>query len=219
MGPSGNWNLVFEDNFDGSAVDTTKWNATTSLFGNSMNGVTTIPGNAVVSGGVLTLTLSNSSTGAMLVTDPDYANPGFKFAEGVTEARCLFPDNGTANYNWSAWWTTAGWDLYPTSGENDIAENLGGWVTCTYNYHSPTLGDRADTIYGHFYQGWHVYTLQRIGSNCYWWVDGGLVASVNYANNNNYEHFLVLNIGNGEGNPVQTGAAGAMKVDYVRAWQ
>jgi hypothetical protein len=66
-GPSGTWNLVFEDNFSGSSLDSNYWK--TSWYSGT-NKVSLSAANVAVSGGRLGLTLSSSSVGAAAVTGP-----------------------------------------------------------------------------------------------------------------------------------------------------
>ena len=50
------------------------------------------------------------------------------------------------------------------------------------------------------------------------YYDGKLVKSYT-TNDNLLPEYMILNIGAGQNSPTMTGAAGQMKVDYVRAWQ
>jgi hypothetical protein len=223
------WQLVFEDLFPGTSIDTTKWQPlwyTTS----GPNNVTTTPSNISVSGGVCTLTLSSSSIGACMVTRPaahaggNGVTPGFDLpSESVFEARCLFPGNGSSLYNWSAFWVLHDESDGAATMEFDIAENLQGNTTSSYHLGYPTVieattHNTTDAYYGGAY---HVWTYHRGTSNDYVYIDG--VLKWTHAQNASDPHatarqYVLLNIGNGQSNPVQTGSAGAMLVDYVRSW-
>jgi len=97
-----------------------------------MNTVKTDPSNVTVSGGDLILILKSSTDGALVDTDPSQVKPGFQFGTGYfVEARIYFPGNGSAIYNWPAFWTDS--HNWPKSGEIDIAEGLS---KLTSNYHS-----------------------------------------------------------------------------------
>ena len=213
-GVPGNWTMTFDDEFNGTTLDTTKWN--TSWFkGGTMNGVTTLPANATVGNGYLTLTMSDTTHGALISTDPaEGANPGFQFTTGIVESRIYFPGNGTQVYNWGAWWTTG--HNWPTTGENDIAETLGGRVQA---HHIDATGNPSGGNAGYVGGAWHVFTLQRFTDHVVFYYDGVQVGSVTtHENVANSPQFPILNIGRGQGSPTMTGAPGAMLVDYVRAW-
>ncbi|HEX8227678.1 MAG TPA: hypothetical protein VF572_07460, partial [Candidatus Saccharimonadales bacterium] len=61
LGIPGTWNIRFQDEFNGTTLDTSKW---TTLDGWSMNNVTTHTANVSVSGGSAILTLASSTSGA-----------------------------------------------------------------------------------------------------------------------------------------------------------
>jgi hypothetical protein len=200
----GTWNtLTFDDEFNGTAVDTSKWIVTE---GDSTNNVTTHARNATVSGGNLILTLESTSSGAELDSSP-YLLPVGSYAE----ARVYFPGNGTTIYNWPAWWTSG--PNWPAGGEWDICEGLG---TMTSSYHSTKTDVNLGTIPGTWSNSYHVYGLHRLADRGDIYYDGVLVKSYP-SSDNGAAQYLIVNIGNGFG-PTVTGTASQMKVDYVRAW-
>jgi hypothetical protein len=211
-GPPGNpatWNLVFDDEFNGSSLDTTKWS--TSWFnGGQMNNTSTSPANVRVANGVLTLTLSSTSVGALVSTNPTGgASPGFQMTYGYAEARILFPGSGSTCNDWPAFWTDG--QSWPQDGEIDIAEGLG---TLTSNYHSNAGANNSNTIPGNWCGSWHTYGVDREpGVNTIYW-DGTPIRS--YASNDGGSpQYLILNVGSGEG----ADAPGtSVQIDYVRAW-
>ncbi len=211
IGPTGTWNLIFDDEFNGISLDSTKW-ATSWFGGGTMNNVSTNPANVSVSGGYLILTLSSSSVGALVSTNPHGgANPGFEFTYGYAEAGIEFPGTGGTIYNWPAWWTDG--QSWPSNGEIDIAEGLG---TLTSNYHSSNGANNSSTIPGTWSGGFHSYGVDRTpGMNYIYW-DGKLIRS--YATQDNgAPEYLILNVGS-NGSSV-TGTASEVKTDYVRVWQ
>jgi hypothetical protein len=212
-GPPGNpasWNMVFDDEFNGSSLDTTKWS--TSWFNQDgvMNNVSTSPANVAVSGGNLILTLSSQSVGALVSTDPGGgASTGFQFTYGYVEARILFSGSGSTCNDWPAFWTDG--QNWPADGEIDIAEGLG---TLTSNYHSNAPTNNSNTIPGSWCGTWHTYGVDREpDTNTIYW-DGQVIRS--YATDDGGSpHFLIFNIGSGEGPYV---AGDTLQVDYVRVW-
>ena len=211
-GPPGDpatWNLVFDDEFNGSSLDTTKWS--TSWFnGGTMNNTSTSPANVAVSGGNLILTLSSASVGALVSTNPGGgASTGFQFTYGYTEARILFSGSGSTCNDWPAFWTDG--QSWPADGEIDIAEGLG---TLTSNYHSNAGANNSNTIPGSWCGSWHTYGVDREpGTNTIYW-DGQPIRSYP-SNDGGSPHFIILNVGSGQGTDVP---GSTMQVDYVRAW-
>jgi hypothetical protein len=214
VGVPGNWTLAFDDEFNGTAVNTSNWAVGD---GDTVNNVTTTPANVSEGGGYLTLTLSNSSTGAVICGGgwdtpcSGYAPDGPTLpVGGYAEARVWFPGLGTTIYNWPAWWASG--PDWPAAGEVDIAEGLG---TLTVNYHSPSGAHNQGTVPGTWSNGWHVYGVYRhaTSDDVYW--DGTLVKSFP-TDDNGQPEALILNVGSG--NKAAYGTASQVKVDYVRVW-
>ena len=68
---------MFNDDFNGTTLDATKW---AKNWYNGVNNVTSSASNIVVSGGNLALTLSSSTTGAIVTTKPGGTVTGFQIA-------------------------------------------------------------------------------------------------------------------------------------------
>jgi len=147
-GPSGSWTNTFDEEFNGAAVDTTKWMPNWYGEGGVMNDVGTYAANVSEGGGHLTLTLAGPNPGALIGSD---VPGGHKVAVGeYVEASVLFPGNGTSIDNWPAWWTSG--PNWPAAGEHDIAEGLG---SLTVNYHSPSGPHNQGTIPGNWSNAYH----------------------------------------------------------------
>src|SRR5690606_10928137 len=130
--PPGSWQLVFQDEFDGIRLDTSKWYPTWFNVGGTMNAVSTAASNVTVSDGIARLQLSSTTTGALIHTYP-YKNSG-RFAARVgdyVEARLWFAGDGSQVFNWAAWWINST-DDYPAGGEHDVAEVLVGELKIVY---------------------------------------------------------------------------------------
>lgn len=220
-GPVGSWTMVFEDTFSGASLDLTRWSDTDGF---AINGVTTQASNIAVTGGELVLTLSDSTHGAAVSSAPFHGAGvnGFVLDVGmVAEARVRFPGNGTNLYNWPAWWTSG--EDWPADGEHDIAEVLGesgGVLTVNYHYGtlaSPQSANQRPNPAGYWGGAYHIYTLHRKATTADVYWDGQLVHSYS-TSDTGAGQTLLLNIGVGAG-PTQTGSTGALRVDYVRAWQ
>ena len=124
-----------------------------------------------------------------------------------------FSGNGSQLYDWPAWWISG--PNWPASGENDIAEVLGGALTV--NYHSPSGSHNQGAPAGYWGGGFHVYGLMRNASSVDVYWDGKLVKSYPTDDNGVGEQ-LIFNIGSGQGSPVAYGAASQLKVDYVHVY-
>jgi len=202
---------IFSDDFNGTSLNKTVWDDTW-FSGSDVNNVKTSASNVAVQDGDLVLTLQSASSGALVGTNPaDGTNQGFEFTTGYAEARVYFPGTGSTIYNWPAWWTSS--QNWPATGEIDIAEGLG---TLTSNYHSNAGANNSNTIPGTWSNAYHIYAVNRqAGKNDIYW-DGKLVRSY-VTDDNNAPHYLIFNAGSD--GQVFSGAAGAVKVDYVRVWK
>ena len=225
-GASGKLTLMFDDEFAGTSLDTTKWapywfnpvcnNPATQ----GKNNVCASPANVSVSNGKLILTLSSQQSGALVSTNPlGGAKPGYQFTTGVVEARIFFPGGAKGCYNWPAWWTDG--QHWPDDGENDIAEILNGQIT--FNYHSlpSKLSSSGAQNFGPIPNAkcgsWHTYTLNRQKGYGEVYFDGSFVRRYT-TNDGENAQYLLLNVGL-DSSRVMTGSAGAVSVDWVRAWQ
>jgi beta-glucanase (GH16 family) len=215
LGPDGSWTLVFSDNFDGTSLNRSRWHP---HDGWHVSNVTARPGNVSVANGELKLTLSSTTAGAAISSAP-YDGAGINgYTLGVghcAEARVLFPGDDASQpiYNWPAWWTSG--PNWPAAGEHDIAEGLGGALTV--NYHSRSGAHNHGAPAGDWNDAFHIYTLCRKASSADVYWDGALVRS--YATDDNGQRqALLLNIGKSTSRTPVLGNAGAVRVDYVRAW-
>jgi hypothetical protein len=212
-GVPGVWKIAFDDEFDGSTLDTSKWSSSW-YNGGSMNNVATSAANVTVANGEAKLILSDANTGALIHTD--YSAGRYQLpVGGVVEARVSFPGNGGTEdvYNWPAWWASG--PSWPGAGEHDIAEGLGGELTV--NYHGTSNTQNYGSPAGTWGSGFHTYTLYRkaTSADVYW--DGQLVKSYPTGDNGAGEE-LILNAGKSGSRTPVLGDAGAVRVDYVRAW-
>ena len=143
------YKLVFDDEFNGSSVDTSKWVIDT---GPANNNITASASNVSVSGGNLILNFASATSGAEVQTPES----GFGVPVGAyVEARVYFPGNGSQIYNWDAWWLSG--PYWPAAGEHDIAEVLNGQLTT--NYHSPSGAHNNGAVPGYWGDSFHVFGL------------------------------------------------------------
>ena len=209
VGPSGNWTLVFEDDFPGSSLNTANW---TALQGASINGVTTQASAVSVSGGYLRVGYAGAVNSSPV---NGYSGPSTGPALAVgdcVEAYINFPGpSGDQCYNWPAWWATgANW---PANGEEDIFEGYGSGVPSALNYHSPSGVSNGPFPSGSWCGSFHTYTLVRGETSLQVWWDGVLERTVT-RNDGGGSQGLIINAGSGS--VASTGAV--ILVGYVRMW-
>ncbi len=202
------WTLKFDDEFNGTSLDRTKWDPNWYGEGGSMNGVGTYSANTTVSNGNAVLTLASSGSGALIhtnYTSGRYALPVGSYAE----ARVLFAGSASSCNNWAAWWASG--PSWPAAGEHDIAEVLSGQLTV--NYHSSSGPHNQGAIAGSWCGAYHTYGVWRKAGSAEVYWDGVKVKSYTTDDNGAGEE-LILNVGKGS----SYGTSGQMLVDWVRAW-
>jgi beta-glucanase (GH16 family) len=204
LGVRGSWKLVFSESFDGTSLNRNVWN--THNGWTDQNAVSDSSANVTVRNGHAILTLASDSSGAEIGTRHFALKVG-EFAQ----ARVKFAGSGQTIYNWPAWWASG--PDWPHGGENDIAE---GFSALTVNYHSPTITRVTGSVPGDWAGRFHTYGIYRgrTESRVYW--DGKLVRTYRTDDDGEPETLLFTL---GAGKEIRTGAAGAMVVDYVRAWR
>lgn len=203
LGVGGRWKLIFSDGFNGHSLNQQKWNAHNGWT--NQNGVSDSIDNVQVRNGDAILTLASPSSGAELGTRTFALRVG-EFAQ----ARIKFAGNGRTIYNWPAWWLSG--PDWPLGGESDIAEGFGA---LTANYHSPSATIHSGPVAGDWANHFHTFGIYRARyfARIYW--DGKVIGAYN-THDDGAPETLLLTLG--ASNQIKTGAAGAMVVDYVRAW-
>jgi hypothetical protein len=213
---AGNYVLVWSDEFDGTALDQTKWSYDPGLPQNGeAETYTTDSQNVRVAGGMLTLEAhdtneSHQACNGCRFTSGRINSKGKKtFKYGRMAARMRLP---VADGMWPAFWglgsdiDTNGW---PNCGEIDVMENIGysNWVSSAL--HGPgyfgagsvgaqetppsTVGD------------WHEYRVDWDPTYTQFYIDGALMFTANRADIEStrgmwvYDHdfFLILNLAMG----------------------
>jgi hypothetical protein len=207
IGMPGQWRLVFDDEFNGNALNQDTWDARDGWP--NQNNVTAQLSNISVGGGDLVMQLASADSGAEIATN------NFSLAVGeYAEARIKFAGNGSRIDNWPAWWTSG--PNWPADGEHDIAEGVGG--SLTINYHGSAGALNTGTVRGVWANRFHTYGIYRgaLYSLVFW--DGRLVRSYPTDDDGAPEMLLFTMGYGGNGSTAYTGASGEMVVDYVRAW-
>jgi beta-glucanase (GH16 family) len=226
------YELVWSDEFDGPAVDTSKWVFETGGGGWGNNELEYYqPSNATVAGGNLVITAKKESVGGEPYTSTRMTTQG-KFAAtyGRIEASIKLP---VGKGMWPAFWmlgtdiTTVPW---PGCGELDIMEHINDtntiYGTMHWNnnghaqYGSTTATTPAD---------YHLYAIEWDANQIRWYVDdtlyqtGDIQNSINNTGAFHQPFFILLNFalgGNFPNQPVDESLLPAsMYVDYVRVYK
>lgn len=245
LGQTDEWRLVFEDTFDGDALDPAKWvrcywwdnNGCTNLGNKELQWY--LPTNVSVADGALQLrakpativreTATYHYSSGMVTTGPGVYEqtepPKFEFQYGYAEIRARLPSGQGI---WPAFW------LLPTRHvgvpEIDVMEVLGqepDKLHAALHYYD-NLGRRRSR--GHsidtpdLSEDWHVYGVEWSPERIVWYFDG-----VEHWRQENPQRipdepmYLILNLAIGgiwAGPPDETTRFPAdLAVDHVRVWQ
>ncbi|MBN1426976.1 MAG: glycoside hydrolase family 16 protein [Anaerolineae bacterium] len=245
VGQTETWQLVFNDEFEGRALDRSRWtvcywwnqNGCTNLGNNELQWYT--PDNVLVEGGILRLRAQKQEfetedgqiypyTSGMITTGPvSYDEPqklGFAFQTGYAEIRARSPQGDGL---WAAFW------LLPTDltskPEIDVMEILGNAPDMLeMHIHYLVDPETADSS-GKSWQGidfsadWHTFAIDWRPDRVVWLVDGverWRFEEQEYIPATNM--YLLLNLAVGGDWPGPPGSdtvfPSYFEVDYVRVW-
>ena len=235
-------NLVWQDEFSGSALDGNFWNyesGNNNGWGNNeLEYYTNSSKNAFVSNGNLIIEARKESIGRFNYSSARITTANKKpFTYGRVDIRAKLPKGKGI---WPALWmlgtniTTVGW---PASGEIDIMELLGHEITKSYGTlhygaSSAMHGQKGSSYVlstSNFYDQFHVFSMDWKQDQIKLFVDDNLFLTVNKADLAsspypfNAPFFFILNVavgGNWPGNPdATTTFPQRMIVDYIRVFQ
>lgn len=227
------WTLTFHDEFDGSALDTSKWN-TTYMWGGE--GARTLPGNDELQvylddqfelrgDGILRIRAEEKDMvwyGKTYHYASGLITSYQKFAQqkGYFEMRAKLPPGQGL---WPAFWMLLDRPSWPP--EIDIMEVLGQEPSMIYlSKHSNADGDLSQVadIFDSS-AAYHVYGLEWSESSLTWYLDGLPVAQAARSADMDEPMQLLVNLaigGNWPGPPDDTTVFPAyLAVDYIRAWR
>ena len=228
------YSLVWSDEFDGTAVDTSKWVFETGGGGWGNNELEYYQAaNATVSNGNLMITAKKENVGGEQYTSARMTTLGKEAPTyGRIEARIKVPMGPGF---WPAFWMlgsniqTVSW---PACGEMDIMEHINDTGTIYGTMHWAVNGQHSQygsTINVPTVVDYHVYAIEWDQNEIRWYVDDALYQTGNIQNNINstgafhLPFFIILNFalgGNFPNMPVNQGLLPAtMYVDYVRVYK
>jgi beta-glucanase (GH16 family) len=225
-GPPGDpasWQLVFDDEFNGTSLDTSKWS--TGWYGSGITAPVNSeelecydPAQVAEADGELDLNLTAKSETCGGQTRP-YASGlittdgKFSYTYGYLEVRAWLPGGSTIS-DWPGIWADG--QSWPTDGELDVLEGLGG-QPC-WDFHDPLGAFGGCTAAGSYLGGWHTFAADWEPGSVTYYYDGAVVGSVT-SGVTSAPMYLILDLAadNEYGGPIQ--APATLRVDYVRLWQ
>lgn len=239
------WNLVWEDEFNGTQLDQTKWSYQVggNGWGNAELQYYTDGDNIEVSNGTLKI-IAEEDTGNQYPNNA-YTSSRIRsinqgdWRYGKFEASIKLPEGQGI---WPAFWmmpTESVYGGWPSSGEIDIMEYLGNdnntiYGTCHYGF-SPTdknYNTQATSLSsGTFADGFHKFSVEWEPNQIRWYLDDVLFHTVSSAHPDfNYYNYpfdqkfhFILNVAVGglwPGYPdATTNFPVEMEVEYVRVYQ
>lgn len=220
IGLSGKWKLVFDDEFNGTSLDTTKWS--TGWFGNGITRGANVkeqecndPAQVTIANGELNIVaiarqetcggVTYPYTSGMITSKGKY-----QFTYGYIEARIWLSaaSNGSIA-NWPAFWTDG------QNDEMDVLEGLGG-RPC-WHFHDPD-GRPGSCASGKWTRGWHTFGADWQPGSVTYYYDGQKVGQIASGITSSPMH-LILSYAISSRYGGQTVVPATMKVHYVRVWQ
>lgn len=235
--PPGGWTLAWADEFNGSSLDTSKWNIEVNGDGggnNELQYYTARQENIRVTGGELVIEARKEAYNGKQYTSGRITTQNkASWQYGRMEARMKIP---TGKGTWPAFWmlgnaiSSVGW---PASGEIDIMEHVNSEAVTHGTIHWKDNNNQYANYGGPSgnvdFSQYHVYAVEWDASAIRWYVDGNKFHEVNIAGGVNgtsefhAPYFLLFNLavgGNWPGSPDgSTAFPNRMQVDYVRVYR
>lgn len=236
---NGSYALVWNDEFSGEALDSSKWTNDIYTTTSGENNITQTTANAaVVSDG--TLKLNTYLENGIWYGSDIRTNDKFKYAYGYIEIRAKLPGTG----NWASFWLNGARDEnFAISNEVDIFETFGSTENNTSTVHAWTGDSATDSslfkletsVPNDSLSSYHTYGCLWTETGIELYTDGTLIAQlkfedydaekINYLKNGGLMSVL---LGNTTGYYNESGrynyilgtpTASTFEIDYVRLYQ
>lgn len=222
------WELTWHDEFDGTAVDTDKWELLTRKKNHNNEKQYYLPEQAAVADGELIITATNEPLDGKLYRSARMFS-WFEQAYGRFEARAKVP---TTKGIWPAFWLVPRTVQWPHGGEIDIMEHAGSKPTkigTAYHYQTEAGNHTFQNsryqpdppVY--FAEDYHVYAVEWDPGQIRFFIDGVCHKTITDYYVSNEPMSFILNTAVGgwyDGDPDETTVfPQTFHVDYVRAWK
>lgn len=162
-------------------------------------------GTVGVSGGTLNLQTNGSTANCAEIVSPD------TWTAVVVETRVYFSGSGDQVANWPAFWMSG--TPWPTHGEIDAAEGLGGCLNATYHFGSQGDPQSSGSTKINCAPGWYTVDIVREpGGLIQVWYNGKQVWQYDTGGSPQSENILF------DETASSSGPAGEVSVQYVRVW-
>jgi len=226
----GPWKLAFDSTFDTTdELDTTQWS--TGWYGgaapvNPSEQQFYSPEQVSVGGGELRLTLEAEPTTVDGTTKPYVSGMvttlgKYQFTYGYVEARILLPATPAGLIaNWPAFWLD-GQPPWPTNGEIDVLEGLGGYPSAHFHYQSSEgeQGPGFTSETAGWAGEWHAYAANWQPGVVTFYYDGAEVWQQAEGVTDD-PMFLCANLAiAGDQAADLVVAPATMRINFVRVWQ
>jgi beta-glucanase (GH16 family) len=219
--PHGYSRLIFDDEFNGTRLDTTKWQPNwlarnpTAITGP----VSSVDYNCYDSREV---TQSRGELDLSVIAKPcEVKGTWYPYRSGIVESNHKF--NFTHGYMEARMWLPAGTGMspgfwadgqnWPYDGEIDVVEDDGTDNPSFHYHHSGGVYGRSVKVPGAT-AGWHTFAASWDASRIRWFYDGRRVGGTRTVRS--APMYLILDL------PVHSKSAAVpnrLRVDYVRVWQ
>lgn len=223
--PDRNWEFLWGDEFEGSALDVSKWSWGALPWGGVYHKTEyasyITPEDSYLAGGSLWLRcrkVGRTIDGAWVPWTEGlvHSNGKFRITYGYAEIRAQF---ATHRGTWPAFWTLS--DGWPP--EIDIAELFGGEYymhhgLCTGpDWQSAAWDSNHSTADGAW--NWHFWGLEWGPGFLRWWKDGAVVKTVTGLKVPDQSMYFILNSGMRWGFDGTTPDPNTTRIDYIRVYR
>jgi beta-glucanase (GH16 family) len=231
-GQASAWTLAFRDEFNDTALDSTKWDTKyprsgDMVYSNWTNGEAQWYKRANISegGGSLRLTAKREKTTSPYsgrtfnyTSGLVHSKPAFNFRYGKMAARMKLPKGSGF---WPAFWTWPSNEQWPP--ETDAMEFYGDNARLIYQtYHGHNGANGSSVRHTDWTAGWHTFTVDWQPGRLTWYVDGLATKTVTEAPSLNMYLIANLAIANGARAPAPNASTrfpSSLKIDYIRVWK
>eukprot|EP00347_Sterkiella_histriomuscorum_P000690 403374877 len=226
------WVQIWNDEFDGSQIDTSKWGHDQGNWGwgnNELENYTDRPENSYVQDGNLVIQANQENLGGSQYTSARMTTQGkFSTLYGKVEARAKLPHGQGI---WAAFWLLGEKYEWPMNGSIDIMEFIGKDPENTYGkLQGPNFNSNATYhLDGGFHSDFHVYGVEWQPEQLDFYVDGNIFHTVHKSEQKDFwpfsdhKFFIILDLavgGDWPGVPDQTTHfPQKFVIDYVRVYQ